>query len=98
MIDGLRFTRTDLDKAVAILLDLLRNGRAGGYGYDLYARELERKLRFDSDILMSITQTSRLESFRRYSSRQLGSCAGAELFGPGSEGRANKLSRKAVIH
>jgi hypothetical protein len=28
----------DLDEAIAILLDLLRNGRAGGYGYDLNAR------------------------------------------------------------
>jgi hypothetical protein len=28
----------DLDEAIAILLDLLRNGRAAGYGYDLYAR------------------------------------------------------------
>src|SRR5882757_7115256 len=28
----------DLDEAIAILLDLLRNGRALGYGYDLYAR------------------------------------------------------------
>lgn len=28
----------DLDEAIAILLDLLRNGRAGSYGYDLYAR------------------------------------------------------------
>jgi hypothetical protein len=28
----------ELDEAIAILLDLLRNGRAGGYGYDLYAR------------------------------------------------------------
>jgi hypothetical protein len=28
----------DLDEAIAILLDLLRNNRAGGYGYDLYAR------------------------------------------------------------
>jgi hypothetical protein len=28
----------DLDEAIAILLDLLRNGRAVGYGYDLYAR------------------------------------------------------------
>src|SRR5258706_9203486 len=27
-----------LDEAIAILLDLLRNGRAGNYGYDLYAR------------------------------------------------------------
>lgn len=28
----------DLDEAIAILLDLLRNGRAQNYGYDLYAR------------------------------------------------------------
>ena len=28
----------DLDKAIAILLDLLRNDRARKYGYDLYAR------------------------------------------------------------
>jgi hypothetical protein len=28
----------DLDEAIAILLDLLRNGRAVSYGYDLYAR------------------------------------------------------------
>jgi hypothetical protein len=31
-------TDVDLDDAIAILLDLLRNNRAGGYGYDLYAR------------------------------------------------------------
>ena len=29
----------DLDQAIAILLDLLRTGRAGNYGYDLYPRE-----------------------------------------------------------
>lgn len=28
----------DLDEAIAILLDLLRNDRARNYGYDLYAR------------------------------------------------------------
>lgn len=28
----------NLDEAIAILLDLLRNGRAVGYGYDLFAR------------------------------------------------------------
>ena len=28
----------DLDEAIAILLDVLRNGRAGRYGYDLYPR------------------------------------------------------------
>jgi hypothetical protein len=33
----------ELDEAIAILLELLRAGRAGSYGYDLYAREGARE-------------------------------------------------------
>ncbi|PPQ13866.1 hypothetical protein CV770_40125 [Bradyrhizobium sp. AC87j1] len=58
---------------------------------------LEQSLQLDSGILTSTTWTVRFASCRRYSTKQLGNCAGADLFDRASDGPASKLSRKAVI-
>jgi hypothetical protein len=47
----------DLDEAIAILLDLLRNGRAQSYGYDLYARtgaELAARQRYPHEHYLDV--------------------------------------------
>ena len=58
--------------------------------------EMERSLRLNSGILMNPSSKAVFESCRRYSTKRLGNCAGAELFDPESEGRESKRSKKAV--
>ena len=63
----------------------------------IFTRGLGRRSRLESGILMSPSLMGQLESCRRYFSKRLGSYAGAELFGRGSETPATKRSQKAVI-
>ena len=86
----------DLDEAIAYCSIFC--GMTGRKITDMtYTHEMERSLRLDSGIRMSTTWRVHFENCRRYSTKRLGSCAGAELFDPGFESRASKRSKKAVI-